>query len=120
MLVGLAASPTTLICTPHVQTSSRLTVRCPTHRNAEMLRRTETAVSEGTDLTSGQRNFLDHEVLEGQLIADGVPQEVAHVVVLDVLPPGSNYDLDVLQRYSDQFNSSQFRYWGAEHPRGMP
>ena len=88
--------------------------------NAEMLRRTETAVSEGTDLTSGQRNFLDHEVLEGQLIADGVPQEVAHVVVLDVLPPGSNYDLDVLQRYSDQFNSSQFRYWGAEHPRGMP
>jgi hypothetical protein len=88
--------------------------------NAEMLSRIEAAISDGTDLTVGQRNFLDHEILEGQLIADGVPQEIAHVIVQDVLPPGSNYDLDVLRTHSDQFNSSQFRYWGANHPRNMP
>ena len=73
-------------------------------------------VDNGVELTAAQRNFLDHELLEAQYVANGMDQWDAHELVLEDIPVGANFDPEVLIEYSEWFSQPYFDYWGMTKP----
>jgi RHS repeat-associated protein len=82
--------------------------------NKAMLDSIRSAGAVGESLTTAQRTFLDHELLEAQLMRAGLSQEEAHQAVLAVYPPGSNYSPEVIKEYSGYFSDTYFKYWGID------
>jgi len=80
--------------------------------NRAMLDSIRSANTAGRPLTAAERTFLDHELLEAQLVRGGLSQEAAHASVLKVYPPGSNYSPEVIKEFSDHFSDAYFQYWG--------
>jgi len=80
--------------------------------NRAMLGSIDDAVAAGRPLTSAERAFLDHELLEAKLVGSGMDQAAAHAQVLQTIPVGANYSPAVLKQYSEWFSQAYFDYWG--------
>jgi hypothetical protein len=80
--------------------------------NKAMLDSIRNAQATGRSLSAAERTFLDHEILEAQLMRTGLSQEEAHQAVLKVYAPGSNYSPEVIKEFSEYFSDVYFKYWG--------
>lgn len=80
--------------------------------NKAMLESIRSAIDTGRSLTAAERTFLDHELLEAQLVRSGLSLEAAHAEVLNVYPPGSNFSPEVIKEFSDHFSNAYFQFWG--------
>ena len=88
--------------------------------NVAMLDRIEDAISSGRPLTTGERNFLIHELVENQLMnraldagmAFDEAASVAHDLAQLTHPNFANYDPAVISEFAEHFNPNWFDYWG--------
>ena len=48
-----------------------------------MIKRVQTALNNGNRLSSGQSNFMQHELTEIRLVKLGIPQDIAHEMVME-------------------------------------
>ena len=82
--------------------------------NAAMLQEIRGAIGAGRPLTQAQQAFLDHEVVEAQLVGLGLDQESAHMLIMEHQPVGVNFSPEVLQAHPDKFSKVYFDYWGLD------
>jgi hypothetical protein len=80
--------------------------------NAAMLDSIRQTINTGQGLSSAQRTFLDHEILESHLVRGGIRLERAHPLVQKVYPPGSNYAPEIMKMFPEHFNDLERSYWG--------
>jgi len=80
--------------------------------NRAMLDSIGDAVASGRPLTTAERNFLDHELLEASYVGQGMTQEAAHALTHQTVPVASNYSPAVIQQFPDHFSDYYFNYWG--------
>jgi hypothetical protein len=80
--------------------------------NDAMVSRIRDAVAEGRPLDLAERNFMQHELTEAELMGRGMSQEAAHEASLTTHDLYANYHPDVIQQFPDLFNSNWFKYWG--------
>jgi hypothetical protein len=82
--------------------------------NAAMIQRLEKALQNGQELTGADASFYLHELKESALKQGGVAYDAAHQAALDFyeVSPYSIYHPEVIQRYSEWFNSNWFDFWG--------
>ena len=78
-----------------------------------MLDSIDEAIVSGRSLNLAERNFLDHELLEAQLVASGTPQLAAHLQVLESIPVGSNFAPSVIVEFPN-FSNPQREFWGLQ------
>ena len=77
-----------------------------------MLDSIDEAIVSGRSLNLAERNFLDHELLEAQLVASGTPQPAAHLETLLTVPRGSNFSPSVLVNPDVPSPSVDLAFWG--------
>ncbi len=80
--------------------------------NRAMLNSIDDAAASGRPLTTAERNFLDHELLEAGYVGQGMTPEAAHALTLQTVPAASNYSPAVIQQFPDHFSDYYFDYWG--------
>jgi RHS repeat-associated protein len=82
--------------------------------NEAMISRLEQALSGGEKLTGADANFYLHELKESELMAQGLPYEVAHEAALEYYGVSrySLYAKEVVSKFADQFHADYLRYWG--------
>jgi RHS repeat-associated protein len=80
--------------------------------NAAMLSRIQGAIASGRDLTSGETNFMTHELTEANLMNNGMDQDLAHELAGQTHPTFGNYDPEVIKQFPEYFNSNWRAYWG--------
>ena len=77
-----------------------------------MLDSIDEAIVSGRSLNLAERNFLDHELLEAQLVASGTPQPAAHLETLLTVPRGSDFSPSVLVNPDVPSPSVDLAFWG--------
>ena len=82
--------------------------------NAAMLQRLTTALEAGSQISGADLVFYTHELMESQLMAQGLSYEAAHAAALAEygVSPFSVYAAEVVQQFPQFFNSAWFRFWG--------
>ncbi|SDJ38002.1 hypothetical protein SAMN05444157_3086 [Frankineae bacterium MT45] len=80
--------------------------------NIAMISRIERAMANGRELTTGERNFLVHELTEIREVEGGMPQELAHQVAGRTHPVFQNYDPQVILEFPEHFNANWRKAWG--------
>lgn len=81
--------------TDHLRDINSLTETEP--HNVEMLRRIQSALDSGSELTLGQSNFMKHELLERTLYRGGMDIDGAHDIAGKEHKFGQNYDEDLVR-----------------------
>ena len=73
--------------------------------NRAMLSLIDDAAASGRPLTTAERNFLDHELLEASLVGPGFSQEAAHILTYETVPIASNYSPAVIRQFPHAFSN---------------
>jgi hypothetical protein len=64
------------------------------------------ALSDGTLLSEGQQNSMNHELTEKRLMNDGMSYEEAHERALQTHPSMNNYTPEVIDQIPELFNNN--------------
>lgn len=82
--------------------------------NTAMIARLRAALSEGRAISDADAVFYTHELAEATMMGRGMSYEAAHAAALSKygVSPYSVYHPDVIQQFSEVFNSSWRNFWG--------
>lgn len=82
--------------------------------NAAMVERLQAALEAGSQISGADVVFYTHELMEAQLMAEGLSYEAAHAAALAEygVSPFSVYAPEVVQAFPELFNSAWFQFWG--------
>jgi hypothetical protein len=82
--------------------------------NQAMVQRIRDAGADGRTLTTGEQNFMTHELTEIDLRQLGFGEGEAHSIALTTHPLYMNYDPAVIKQFPEAFNSDWFDAWNIE------
>jgi len=82
--------------------------------NAAMIQRLTAAFEAGSQISGADLVFYTHELMESQLMAQGMTYEAAHAAALAEygVSSFSVYAPEVIQAFPEIFNSNWFAFWG--------
>jgi hypothetical protein len=82
--------------------------------NAAMISRLQSALDNGGAVTGADANFYNHELIESNLMSNGVDYEAAHAAALEQagVSPFGLYHPDVIQQFPEYFNDNWRTFWG--------
>lgn len=86
----------------------------PFAANDAMLARLRSAAIDGRPLHVSEINFLNHEMIEAELMDAGMTWPEAHPIAGQVHDTYSNYHPDVIRQAPEEFSPKWLQYWGIE------